>query len=173
MAGNIQRSGLGINLLNLEVGFENDPEAAVCLNALVKLDYDYLLLHPATEEDCRLFMTMADTVLVCTDLSQANELEELQAIELFLQNSLGKAKNINLIIPNKINTKEWDHNSQQLFALVDYFGAARIADPIPYCERIHDLPWQGTTVWQLSQQNLHDAFGRLVEMVEMLNTILY
>lgn len=168
MADSIRRSGIGIDCLNLAVGFENDSECRACVMTLAKLKYDYIFLHPTTAEDCRLFLMVADMVLVCTDFSQTNNLEELHAMEQLLQISLGQTRNINLIIPNKINTKEWDYNSQQLFALVDYFGAARIADPIPYCERIHDLPGQGKTVWQLSQQNLQSALGRLVEMVELL-----
>ena len=75
---------------------------------------------------------------------------------------------MDLIISNKINTKEWEHNSQQLFALGDYFGYETLADPIPHCERIHDLPLTGWTVWDLQQENLKSAFTRLVATVEEL-----
>jgi len=46
--------------------------------------------------------------------------------------SLGKDNGIDLILPNKINTKEWEQNTQQLFTLADYFGYEKIADPIPH-----------------------------------------
>ncbi len=40
-----------------------------------------------------------------------------------------------------------------------------MADPIPYCERIHDLPLCNQTVWSLKQENIKDAFDRLLEIV--------
>lgn len=117
----IVSSRLGIDILTVEN-----------LLDLSKLEYDYLLFQPASNEDCRLLNNVADVVIACTDFSHANELKELQALESNLQNLEGKVDNISLVLPNKINTKEWEHNSQQLFALADYFGFERIADPIPH-----------------------------------------
>lgn len=127
----ILNSRMGIDLLDLFLRPGNFPETIVCVSDLGKLEYDYLLLQPTYEEDCRRLNTIADAVIACTDLSHANELEELLALEKCLQASMGKANSIDLILPNKINTKEWKHNSQQLFALADYFRYEKIADPLP------------------------------------------
>jgi cellulose biosynthesis protein BcsQ len=106
-----------------------------------------------------------EAVLVCTDLSHGDEVEELQRLEHHLLTVTGKSNLIKLIIPNKINTKEWEHNSGYLFAIAEHYGFEAIADPIPHCERIHDLSMQGYTVWDLKQKNLQEAFNRLVEAV--------
>lgn len=130
METRISSSRLGIDLLPLVV----EPDAQktpMHLTYLEELDYDFLLLHPASSKYYKFADFPATTTIVCTDLSHVNELEELQALEECLQN-LGKDNGIDLILPNKINTKEWDHNSQILFTLADYFGYEKIADPIPH-----------------------------------------
>lgn len=124
--------------------------------------YDYVIFIPASEQECLLMTDCAAYVIVCTDLGHANEVEEIQKIE---QKLLAGKSCRNLIVPNKINTKEWEKNSRQLFALAEYCGYENIADPIPYCERIHDLPLSNQTVWSLKQENIKDAFDRLLEIV--------
>ncbi len=123
-------SPLGMDLFKIEPGTSQKIEE--CLTDLEKYDYGYLLLQPASEEECRLANNIADVTITLTDLSHDNELKELQTLEYYLQNLPGKANGIDLILPNKINTKEWEHNSQRLFALAEYFGYERIADPIPH-----------------------------------------
>ena len=126
----ILSSRLGIDLLPLVA----EPEAqktSMCLTCLEELDYDFLLLHPAGNEYYNFADTPAGTTIVCTDLNHDNELEELQSLEECLQN-LGNDNGIDLILPNKINTKEWEQNTQQLFTLTDHFGYEKIADPIPH-----------------------------------------
>lgn len=161
-------SRLGVDLLSFKSMLDEVTEPPMLLPFLGYTDYDYLLLIPATKTDCNLLGNQFEHLLVCIDFSCVKEVEELIALEKYLQDSSGKMKAISLIIPNKMNSKEWANNSQQLFALADYFGTERISDPIPSCERLHDLPQLGRTVWQLNQQNLQDAFRRLVEAVEML-----
>jgi hypothetical protein len=126
----ILSSQLGIDLLPLIVE-PNAQKTSMCLTCLEELDYDFLLLHPADSEYYKFADTPADTTIVCTDLSHDNELEELQALEECLQ-SRGNGNGIDLILPNKINTKEWEQNTQQLFTLADYFGHEKIVDPIPH-----------------------------------------
>jgi len=126
----ILSSQLGIDLLPLVV--EPDThKTPLSLTHLEESDYDFFLLHPAGSEYFKFTDTSVVSVIVCTDLSHDNELGELQALEECLQN-LGKGNGINLILPNKINTKEWEQNTQQLFILADHFGYEKIADPIPY-----------------------------------------
>lgn len=162
----IPTSQLGIDLMSFKPRLDGSIE--LTLPILGNTVYDYLLLIPATKTDCSLLGNLFEYLLVCIDFNCDKEVEELIALEKYLQGLSGKSKVISLIIPNKMNSKEWANNSQQLFALADYFGTERISDPIPSCERLHDLPQLGRTVWQLNQQNLQDAFRRLVEAVEML-----
>jgi cellulose biosynthesis protein BcsQ len=164
----IQSSRLGMDLLVFMPGPDKSANSPMLLPIMGNTDYDYLLLIPATKADCSQLGNLFEHLLICMDFSCAKEVEELIALEKYLQGLSENPKAISLIIPNKMNSKEWAHNSQQLFALADYFETERIADPIPFCERIHDLPQQGRTVWQLSQQNLRDAFHRLMEAVELL-----
>lgn len=126
----ILSSQLGIDLLPLVVE-PDGQKTPMRLNWLQELDYDFLLLHPASREYYKLSDITAASVIICTDLSHDNELEELQALEECLR-GLGNDNGIDLVLPNKINTKEWDHNSQILFTLADYFGYEKIADPIPH-----------------------------------------
>lgn len=123
-------SRLGIDLLELRLKPE-DSAAADYSPHLKKLAYDYLLLTPASNEDCQWLSAMADALIVCSDLAAANELEELKTLEELWRASRINAGGIDLILPNKINTKEWEHNIEQLSILADYFGFEHIADPIP------------------------------------------
>lgn len=127
----IQHSQLGIDLIHLLPGPEMISKLLVGLPAAEALDYDYLLLLPGHNEDCKRLTSISDTVVVCTDLSHVNELEELKDLDEYLYGSTGKANHNVLVLPNKIDTKEWEHNSRKLFALADYFGYEKIADPIP------------------------------------------
>ncbi|NLX01848.1 MAG: hypothetical protein GXY40_04870 [Syntrophomonadaceae bacterium] len=126
----ILSSQLGIELLPLVVE-PDSQKTSMHLTYLEELDYDFLLLHPAGSEYYNFADTPVATTIVCTDLSHDNELKELQILEECLQ-SLGKDNGIDLILPNKINTKEWEQNTQQLFTLADHFGYEKIADPIPH-----------------------------------------
>lgn len=161
-------SRLGIDLLSITPRLDEFAEPPSLLPIMGNTDYDYLLLTPTSREDCNLLGKLIEHLLVCIDFSSLKEVEDLIALEKYLLRSLGMCKGISLIIPNKMNSKEWAHNSQELFALADYFGNEILADPIPACERLHDLPQQGRTVWQLNQKNLQLAFRRLVEVVERL-----
>lgn len=162
----IKISRMGLDVLNLNLADESSVSVIEFLSDLKQFDYDYLLLLPAAKSDFSWLNELSDYLIVCTDLSHADEVADIISLEKSLTES--QKSSISLIVPNKINTKEWDHNSQQLFSLAEYFGYEKIADPIPYCERIHDLPLGGRTVWELSQQNLQAAFMSLVEAVKAL-----
>jgi len=89
------------------------------------MGYDYVLLNPSITEACRLIPYDAE-MLVCTDLQGNQELQEIEELQTKIA-----PRRISLIIPNRIETKEWDHNSRQLMALGDLFGYEKIADPVP------------------------------------------
>lgn len=164
----ILTSQIGIDWLIMNSSIEDSSGTTIFLPDLKGLDYDFLLLLPASKSDCCRLDELSDYLIVCTDLSHSNEVDAIISLENDLYNPAKPGNSISMLVLNKINTKEWEHNSQQLFALADYFGYERIADPIPHCERIHDLPLDGRTVWELSQQNIKDAFMSLVETVQKL-----
>ena len=164
----ITPTSLGVDILSF-AGVEKGQSVADVLAPLMEgLDYEYLLIHPASIEHVKQLIDLPFQLAVCTDLEHLDELALIQTLQQSLSSTDDEPKPVDLIISNKINTKEWDHNSQQLFALGDYFGYETLADPIPHCERIHDLPLTGRTAWELPQENLKSAFTRLVETVEAL-----
>jgi cellulose biosynthesis protein BcsQ len=160
----IYHSRRGADLLVLNSS--DDISSGSVSSDLKHLDYDFLFLLPASEKDCPFVNNLSDYVLVCTDLSHSDEVEAIISLSQLFSDS--QKSSLSLIVPNKINTKEWEHNSEQLFALADYFGYEKIADPIPFCERVHDLPLTGKTVWEINRENLKDAFNSLVEKVKEL-----
>ncbi len=123
-------SRLGIDLWELPSGAKGLPAADFSFE-LTKPAHDYSFLLPASQEDCCFLGPVAETLIVCTDLAATDELEELKSIEELWRNTRLNNGGIDLIIPNKINTKEWEHNIEKLSLLADYFGYERIADPIP------------------------------------------
>ncbi|HRY12835.1 MAG TPA: AAA family ATPase [Syntrophomonadaceae bacterium] len=163
----ITSTRLGVDLLSFACVEGGQTVADALVPFMEGTDYEYILIHPASIEHAKQLIDLPYKLAVCTDLEHLDELGLIRT----LQQNLGvedDARPVDLIISNKINTKEWEHNSQQLFALGDYFGYETLADPIPHCERIHDLPLTGWTVWDLQQENLKSAFTRLVATVEEL-----
>lgn len=127
--------------------------------------YDYIFLVPVSLSSCKILLRLSDHVMVCCDLSQVDAAAQVISLDQNISDLPHGARQISLVVLNKVNTKEWHHNADHFSALANYFGYERIADPIPHCERIHDLPLDGHTVWDLSQENLQDAFRRLTEAV--------
>lgn len=164
----VKKTWMGMDILGFTPKNNKPAESAWLTSFMVKTDYDYLLLIPAAKSDCKLLADFYEHLIVCVDFSSEKEIEALIALDKEMQQLPVNNKSVSLIVPNKMNSKEWEHNSHELFALADYFGAEKIADPIPICERVHDLPKLGITIWQLNRQNLQDAFRRLAAAVEML-----
>ena len=164
----ITPTSLGVDILSF-AGVEKGQSVADVLAPVMEgPDYEYILIHPASIEHVTQLLDLPFKLAVCTDLEHPDELALIQTLQQILGGADDEPRPVDLIISNKINTKEWDHNSQQLFALGDHFGYEILADPIPHCERIHDLPLTGRTAWELPQENLKSAFTRLVETVEGL-----
>ncbi len=129
----------GLDLLNIPVSRMERNFLETLEPILAQLGYDYLILNPTVPEAGTLIPSHA-RVLVCTDLQGKNEAAEIQELQRKLQmNRLtvkmqtgeGAFPEICLIIPNRVNTKEWGHNNQQLSALSEYFGYEKLADPLP------------------------------------------
>ncbi|HZK43401.1 MAG TPA: hypothetical protein VFC73_03865 [Syntrophomonadaceae bacterium] len=163
----INTSLLGIDWINMPRKSKDIHHLADFLPKLEQ-DYDYLLIIPTSKSDCNLLNELSAHVLLCSDLSHNNEVADIISINKYLNETLGLKKSISLLVFNKINTKEWEHNTEQIFELADYLGYEKMADPIPYCERIHDLQLEKHTIWELSQKNLQAAFMSLIETVVSL-----
>jgi hypothetical protein len=124
-------SRLGIDLLDLT------PVPANCIvdgsyfGALEQMGYDYILLHPFNNMACQDMLPLVDIFLVVTDLDDPEETQNMIALHNSLSGLGAKVSGISMIIPNRINTKEWEHSSHQLMALADYFGLDKLSDPLP------------------------------------------
>jgi len=162
LAKKIFTSPLGIDHLTAETNRLNTPQSINRLKAcLEKLGYDYYIqisnsagsLH-LIAEDCQIF--------ICTDLKSDEEIADLIRLDQQLK---GHARRADLIIPLKLDPKEWENNSSKLLALGEHFGYERIADMIPACERIHDLAKDGKSIWDINQLVLQNAFRQLVDFV--------
>jgi len=161
-----QKSHTGIDVLIGDISIDSFSKAD-----LFKIfnNYYYILLDIDDKPGyLNLAIELADYIIACTDLLPADEPELLATLDNKIQKLSGKELGINLIVPCKVNAKEWDNNTQRLFTIADRMGYEKIADLIPACEAIHDLPLEGRTVWDLpgQYQNRKDAFNRLVERVD-------
>ena len=133
----------------------------------IAVDYEYVFLLPATSAGCENLLPRCDRILVCCSLEEKDTARQVVDLDQHLSSLTGRPQPIDLVVMNKINTKEWHNNLECFSLLADHFGEERIADPLPHCERIHDLPLDGRTVWELSQENLQDAFMRLIEIIKL------
>ncbi|HHW61540.1 MAG TPA: tyrosine-protein kinase family protein [Syntrophomonadaceae bacterium] len=164
----IYPSALGIDLLYPGISprvelFQNEA----ILNTIYELPYDYFIINPGGEaEELLIAALLADNVIACTDLRNENELHRLSVLQEQLNQISQGQKGLNLILPCKIVSSEWDHNTTILFSIAEYFGYEKIGDFLPSCERIHSLPDTKQHIWQLQQSNIKQAFNRLVERVE-------
>lgn len=131
------------------------------------VDYEYIFLLPAIPAGCESLLPRCDRILVCCSLEEKDTARQVIDLDQHLSSLTGSPRPVDLVVMNKINTKEWHNNLECFSLLADHFGEERIADPLPHCERIHDLPLDGRTVWELSQENLQDAFMRLIEIIKL------
>lgn len=164
----IYPSFMGIDLLypgsspHVEL-FQDDA----VLETIDGLPYDYFILNPGGDaEELLIAALLADNVIACTDLRNEKELDRLSLLQEQLEQISQGQKGLNLILPCKIVSSEWDHNTTILFSIAEYFGYDRIGDFLPSCERIRNLPDTQQHAWQLQQNNIKQAFNRLVERVE-------
>lgn len=132
---------------------------------------DYCLYVPPHKEWLAGFLNIFPAlVLSVIDGSQA-VLSDIKALNDYLKNLRPDGRGIDLVVPNKVKPGEWSENSQLIFDLAEYLGWDKIADPIPHCEALHDLPREHMSVWELPAQykNRRAAFQSLVDRVLELN----
>jgi len=131
--------------------------------------YDYHLLELGNTDINPEKVNAGGVFICCIDIGSA-EVTSVKELDDRLHQWTGGQKNIDLIVPGMAKAGEWENNSRQLFSLVDVLGEERVADFIPYCEAIHDLPLLKQHVWMLPEhyRNRKDAFKRLLDRVEQL-----
>jgi cellulose biosynthesis protein BcsQ len=134
--------------------------------ALINLKYDYFIIISAISPIELEIARQADLIIATSYLDNADEVEEIMALDKTLKhNNTDLIHGIDLMVPIKVDPAEWNKNSQRLLALGDYLGYENMANMIPACERIHDLSKDGKTVWDLSQNNIKNAFRELLKQI--------
>ncbi len=134
-----------------------------------ELAYDYLILNPGGRlEDLMIAAQMADNVIACTDLKSEDEVYQMEVLQKGIEHLSAGRRGINLVLPSKVNANKWESNTNILFDMGDFFGYERISDLIPLDHRIHHLPKNHKTVWDLHNTSIRDAFSRLLARVENL-----
>lgn len=126
-------SFMGIDVLSLEINSYSENFWPSGLSAYIKsLFYDYIIINTANRmQDLLISVELADSTVVCTDLSHDNELSRIIELKNKIQELSNSEKTIDFFQPSKIETKEWDNNSNKLFAIGDYFGYEKLGDLIP------------------------------------------
>lgn len=125
-ANQIRSARFGLDLLNIPLSPAGQNSLETLQPVLAQLGYNYLILN-FTLPEAGAFVPPQARLLVCTDLQGENEAAEIQK----LQHKLQSNNQISLIIPNRINPKEWVHNNEQLSALGEHFGYEKLVDPLP------------------------------------------
>ena len=129
-------------------------------------DYDYLLIDAGDNVDnlCH-EAEKAEQVIACVQVG--DEGEGISLLNTLLATARGVTHGIDLVVPGKVDPGEWEKTSQHLEELAEEFGEERVADMIPFCEAIHDLPSLKICVWDLPREysNRKQAFNSLVDKV--------
>jgi len=128
--------------------------------------YDYILVDASSDLATVCKETIAANIIM-TCIEAGLEDNRIFELEIQLRQLSQGARGIDLIVPSKARAGEWEANALQLTVLAEYFGEDRIADFIPFCEAIHDLPGEKKSVWDLPQHysNRKQAFDHLVNKV--------
>ena len=108
-------------------------------------DYDFVLLDTNTDMQLSSDKTIN---LICLDFTHLDT-DYISTMDYLLTNSY--------IVPCKVPFNE-GKTLKLLDQLVSYAGIEQVLDGIPKCERIHDLPLIGKTIWELDNKPLQAAF---------------
>lgn len=144
-----------------------------CSEAIVNDTFDYCLYVPTDKEWLDGFLMKYPALVLCVIDGNKPDLTGILALDQYLRNARPGGTGIDLVVPNKVKPGEWRENSQLIFDIAEHLGWDKIADPIPHCEALHDLPGEHMSVWELPAQynNRRAAFQSLVNrIIEMINT---
>jgi len=128
--------------------------------------YDYVLVDAGSNQAAVCIDTIAANIIIaCVEAGiEDNKIFEL---DKQIRHISQGARSIDIVVPSKARAGEWENNVHHLMILAEYFGEDRLADFIPFCEAIHDLPREKKAVWDLPQNysNRKQAFDRLVDKI--------
>lgn len=113
-------------------------------------DYDFILLDTNTD----IPLSNGNAInLICVDFSYLNTA---------YISSLGPLPANTYIVPCKVRFNE-GNTFKLLDQLASQVGVEQVLDGIPRCERIHDLPLVGKTIWELDNRPLQTAFTSIAK----------
>lgn len=164
----IEGSALGVDFF-----IKPDHDSYLTYPDILKDSYDYILLDAGSDQNILGSEIMgSDIIIACVEAGASNN--HILELENRLRELSNGSRGIELVVPAKARMGEWERNVEHLMALTEHFGADRIADFIPFCEAIHDLPRENKAVWDLPEHygNRKQAFDRLVDNVLKLDAII-
>lgn len=128
---------------------------------------DYLLVMAGNIEDARGLPRGMPFRVICIIAGTEHSCEDIVGLDLQLRQITPTSRGIDLLVHNMVHSGEWEESGRLLLCLGEKWGWEKIADPLPHCEAIHDLPLEGKTVWELPPQysNRRAAFQSLVDQV--------
>lgn len=129
-------------------------------------DFDYLLIDAGDSVDgfcCEI--EKAGMVISCVQVGEEDD--SILLLDEKLAAVRGITPAIELVVPGKADPGEWEKTSLHLTELAERFGEEQVADMIPFCEAIHDLPKLRICVWDLPREynNRKQVFNSLVDKV--------
>lgn len=161
----LETTSLNVDLL---IKHDSPPSTAYLID--LQNHYDYLLIDAGSyqAEVCPEVLS-SDIIMVCIETGIKNNL--IYDLERQLRHQSQGLRGIDIIVPSKARAGEWERNAEHLMTLIEYFGENKVADFIPFCEAIHDLPQEKKSVWDLPQQysNRKQTFNHLVDTVLSLH----
>ncbi|HWP95690.1 MAG TPA: hypothetical protein VN426_02490 [Syntrophomonadaceae bacterium] len=133
--------------------------------------YDYLIYIPGKDKEHLGSMIKHQALTICVIDAGKDDADSIISMDEKFRRLCGGTKGFDLLVSNKVRPGEWDKSSTLIFDLAGQLGWDKLADPIPYCEAIHDLAMENKSVWDLPSQysNRQEAFQRLVQRVVELS----
>ena len=135
--------------------------------AIANGSFDYHLYVPAGQNWPADFPIQDRLLVICVVDGNQTDRSGIMALNQYLKEVRPDGQGLDLLVPNKVKPGEWSGNSQLIFDLAEDLGWEKIADPLPYCEALHDLPKEHASVWELPAQykNRRAVFQSLVDRV--------
>lgn len=132
---------------------------------------DFLLFIPNEKEGLKKSLARKNAQVLCVIDMTSDNINNIAKVSQAVKD-IDPLRDIALFIPNKVKPGEWEQSSAMVFELAEKYGWEKIADSIPYCEAIHDLPKEKQSVWELpdNYSNRKAAFQSLVDAVALLGT---
>ncbi len=77
-------------------------------------------------------LAQADMVAgVVSLVGEFPSVEEMESAEQRVRQIRGRQTGFDLVVPNRLNPREWKENEGKLMTLVEVWGEERVADPLP------------------------------------------